>query len=156
VPITGRQSGYRPDIEHPWMALEVKRWARLPERVAEALDQAEKAIEYAQRRQGAGKLPVAIIHADHTRFENSLVVLWLRNADEWFGFAGTERAMPAPFNVLLSPPTQGPQPRGTRKRTCLRVPLRPPLRVQRGGDCATPLLSPPSIPLLASAVWRAW
>jgi hypothetical protein len=45
------------------MALEVKSWAWLPERVAEALDQAEKAAEYAQRRQGASKLPVAIIHA---------------------------------------------------------------------------------------------
>ncbi len=85
VPVTGRQRGYRPDIEHPWLALEVKSWAHLPQRVADALDQAEKAAAFAKRREAVEKLPVAIIHGKSSHRGNSLVVMRLDDFLEWFG-----------------------------------------------------------------------
>jgi hypothetical protein len=85
VPVSGRQRGYRPDVEHPWLALEVKSWARLPGRVAEAMDQAEKAAAFAKRREGVEKLPLAVIHAKGSHRENSLVVMRLDDFLAWFG-----------------------------------------------------------------------
>jgi hypothetical protein len=85
VPVTGRQRGYRPDIEHPWLALEVKSWAALPQRVVDALDQAEKAAAYAKRREAVEKLPVAVIHGKASHRGNSLVVMRLDDFLEWFG-----------------------------------------------------------------------
>jgi hypothetical protein len=85
VPVTGRQRGYRPDIEHQWLALEVKSWANLPQRVVEAMDQAEKAAAYAKRREATEKLPVAVIHGKSSHRGNSLVVMRLDDFLEWFG-----------------------------------------------------------------------
>jgi hypothetical protein len=85
VPVTGRHRGYRPDIDHPWLALEVKSWAQLPQRVADAMDQAEKAAAYAKGREGVGKLPVAVIHGKSSHRGNSLVVVRLDDFLEWFG-----------------------------------------------------------------------
>ena len=85
VPVTGRQRGYRPDVDHPWLALEVKSWASLPQRVAEAMDQAEKAAVWAKRREQRDKLPVAVIHGKSTHRGNSLVVMRLDDFLDWFG-----------------------------------------------------------------------
>ena len=85
VPVTGRQRGYAPDIEHSWLAIEGKSWANLPQRVADAMDQAEKAAAFAKQRQGVEKLPVAILHGKSSHRDNSLVVLRLDDFLEWFG-----------------------------------------------------------------------
>ena len=85
VPVTGRGRGWAPDVEHPWLAIEVKSWVHLPARIKEAVDQAEKAAAWAKRRRNSDRLPVAIIHATHTSFDNSLVVMRLKDAEEWFG-----------------------------------------------------------------------
>jgi hypothetical protein len=85
VPVTGRQRGYRPDVDHPWLAVEVKSFATLPQRVAEAMDQAEKAAAYAKRREQCDKLPVAVIHSKNTHRGNSLVVMRLSDFLDWFG-----------------------------------------------------------------------
>jgi hypothetical protein len=85
VPVTGRERGYRPDVDHPWLAIEVKSWASLPQRVAEAMDQAEKAAAWAKRREQRDKLPVAVIHGKSTRRGNSLVVIRLDDFLDWFG-----------------------------------------------------------------------
>jgi hypothetical protein len=85
VPVTGRQRGYRPDVDHPWLAIEVKSWARLPQRVEEAMDQAEKAAAWAKRREQRDKLPIAVIHGKGSRRGNSLVVMRLDDFLDWFG-----------------------------------------------------------------------
>jgi hypothetical protein len=85
VPVTGRQRGYQPDVQHPWLAIEVKSFASLPQRVADAMDQAEKAAAYAKRRDQGDKLPVAVIHGKSTHRGNSLVVIRLDDFLDWFG-----------------------------------------------------------------------
>lgn len=85
VPVTGRQRGYRPDVDHPWLAVEVKSFMSLPQRVADAMDQAEKAAAYAKRREQRDKLPVAVIHAKRSHRGNALVVMRLDDFLDWFG-----------------------------------------------------------------------
>lgn len=79
VPVTGRSRGSAPDVDHPWLSLEVKAWERLPERVADALRQAEAA-----NLTGA-KLPAAIIVANGAQLRSAMVVLRLSDFMEWFG-----------------------------------------------------------------------
>ena len=86
VPVSGRKRGWAPDIEHPWLALEVKSFAALPPRVREAIDQAVKAAEWMRQKRGEDKLPVGILHLSHTDMGNSLVIMRLKDAEAWFGF----------------------------------------------------------------------
>lgn len=85
VPVTGRERGYTPDIEHPWLAIEVKSFALLPPRVREAIEQAVKAAEWMKRKRGEDKLPVGILHLKNTDMGNSLVIMRLKDAEAWFG-----------------------------------------------------------------------
>ena len=85
VPVTGRQRGYAPDVQHRWLAIEVKSFASLPQRVADAMDQAEKAAAWAKRREQRDKLPIAVIHGKSTHRGNSLVVMRLDDFLDWFG-----------------------------------------------------------------------
>ena len=65
VPITGRQRGDAPDVEHPTLAIEVKRRTRARDQlqawVMEAMAQAEASAATAQERTGAVKTPVVVI-----------------------------------------------------------------------------------------------
>lgn len=86
VPVTGRQRGKaHSDLISSWLSVEVKTRKALPVLLADAMDSAERGAEYAQRRDGTARLPIAVIHADHTDYRNSLVVMRLRDADDWFG-----------------------------------------------------------------------
>jgi len=85
VPVTGRQRGYQPDVSHPWLSVEVKSFAALPQRVADAMDQAEKAAAWAKRREQRDKLPIAVIHGKRTHRGKSLVVMRLDDFLDWFG-----------------------------------------------------------------------
>ncbi len=85
VPVTGRQRGYQPDVQHPWLAIEVKSLGSLPQTMAKAIDQAEKAAAYAKRREQRDKLPVAVIHGKSSHRGNSLVVMRLDDFLDWFG-----------------------------------------------------------------------
>lgn len=84
VPVSGRTRGDAPDIDHPWLSIEAKSWSRMPERVVDALRQAEAAAR-------DGKLPVALIHGNGERYERALVVLRLGDFLEWFGGGREER-----------------------------------------------------------------
>ena len=84
-PVSGRQCGYRPDVSHGTLAIECKSWARLPERVREALEQAERAAEWAARRGEPGKLPIAVIHGGRSRMCKALVVMRLEEFVGRFG-----------------------------------------------------------------------
>lgn len=70
--MTGRARGDVPDIAHPTLSIEVKAWRNLPARVLEAMEQAEAAAK------GTDKLPIAVIHRDFRGFDDSLVVMRLR------------------------------------------------------------------------------
>jgi hypothetical protein len=85
VPVTGRQRGYQPDVSHPWLAIECKSVANLPQGVAKAMDQAEAAAAWAKHREQRNKLPIAVIHGKSTHRGNSLVVMRLDDFLDWFG-----------------------------------------------------------------------
>jgi len=72
VPVTGRQRGDAPDIEHDALSVEVKSRKSLPAWLLGALDQAHAACE-------DHKMPVVVLHEDRTPYTESLVVLRLND-----------------------------------------------------------------------------
>lgn len=85
VPVTGRVRGWAPDIEHQTLSLEVKTRKRMPLLLRVGMDQAVKAAGWYVRKGKGDRLPVLVIHEDGTHFENSLVVVRLKDAQEWWG-----------------------------------------------------------------------
>lgn len=75
VPVTGRQRGCAPDIEHPLFAIEVKHRASLPSWIVDALDQAVKSVR-------KDKVPVVILHENRMAYGNSLVLMKLGDLKE--------------------------------------------------------------------------
>ena len=90
VPVTGRVRGWAPDIEHPVLALEVKTRKRMPLLLATGMAQAVAAAGWYVKKGKGSRLPVLIIHQDGTHFENSLVVVRLKDAQEWWGLGDVE------------------------------------------------------------------
>ena len=83
VPITGRQRGSAPDIEHPDYAVEVKYGRMLSSRMQTALEQASMAAA------GTTKTPlVCISHARKGPLGNVNVVMMY--ADDWLELAGLD------------------------------------------------------------------
>jgi Holliday junction resolvase len=85
VPVSGRTRGYAPDIEHPWLALEIKSRKNLPLFLANGMDQAEKAAAWAKRRQDKDKLPCLISHQDGRHYDNAVISFRLKDWLEWWG-----------------------------------------------------------------------
>jgi len=77
---TGNRGTATADIEHDWLAVEIKHTSRPPQRVEAALIQAERAAS-------DGQLPVAIIHTTGKRGSDDLLVMRLGDFAEWFGNA---------------------------------------------------------------------
>ena len=73
VPITGRQRGDTPDIEHAALSIEVKSRKSLPAWLLKALNQAQAASNDGK------KMPVVVLHQDHAPYAHSLVVLKLKD-----------------------------------------------------------------------------
>jgi hypothetical protein len=78
VPVTGRQRGSAPDVEHPWLSVECKHRKSLPAWILDAMAQARAAAREDQ-------LPVAILHEAGRRHADSLVLVRLADFVEWFG-----------------------------------------------------------------------
>lgn len=72
VPVTGRQRGATPDIEHPTLSIEVKSRKTLPVWLLDAMEQAQAASE-------DGWLPVAVFHQDRKPYRDALVVVRLED-----------------------------------------------------------------------------
>lgn len=72
VPVTGRQRGATPDVEHATLSIEVKSRKTLPAWLLDALEQAQAAST-------DGKLPVAVLHQDRTPYRDALVVVRLED-----------------------------------------------------------------------------
>lgn len=73
VPITGRTRGSAPDIEHPNYSIEVKHRQSVPDWIKDAMDQAEKS------NISGDKLPIVILHEKNMKFENSFVMVRLKD-----------------------------------------------------------------------------
>ncbi len=78
VPVTGRQRGSAPDIQHAFWSPEVKHRKKLPDWLLDALAQAE-----ASKRDD--QLPIVILHEAGQRHANDLVVLRLSDFVDHFG-----------------------------------------------------------------------
>lgn len=76
VPITGRARGSTPDIEHSDYSIEVKHRKAIPEWIKDAMNQAEAS------NKGGEKLPIVILHEKHMRFEDSFVMVRLKDLKE--------------------------------------------------------------------------
>jgi hypothetical protein len=78
VPVSGRGRGDVPDVEHPWLSIEVKHRKVLPNWLHNAMSQARASAK-------DGQLPIAVLHEAGQRHANSLVVVRLSEFIEWFG-----------------------------------------------------------------------
>ncbi len=86
VPLTGRARGKTAsDLLSSWLSVEVKTRKALPVFLADAMDSAERGADFARRRDGNTRLPIVVLHADHTDYRRSLVVMRLGDADDYFG-----------------------------------------------------------------------
>ena len=72
IPVTGRQRGDGPDIEHDALSIEVKSRKALPAWLLGALNQAQAASKN-------GKVSVVVLHQDRAPYAESLVVLRLED-----------------------------------------------------------------------------
>lgn len=72
VPVTGRQRGATPDVEHATLSIEVKSRKALPAWLLDAMEQAEAAAT-------DGRLPVAVLHQDRKPYRDALVVVRLED-----------------------------------------------------------------------------
>jgi hypothetical protein len=70
VPVSGRQRGATPDIEHATLSIEVKSRKTLPAWLLDALAQARAAAK-------DGRVPVVILHQDRQRYRDAAVVVGL-------------------------------------------------------------------------------
>ena len=78
VPVTGRQRGSAPDIEHDFLSVEVKHRKSLPSWLHEAMNQAQ-----ASKR--GDQLPVVILHGKNMEYRNSMVLVRLDDFVDWYG-----------------------------------------------------------------------
>ena len=85
VPVTGRQRGHAPDVEHPWLAIEVKNTRKFPKWLSEAFSQAIASKIQAESKGSQEKLPVVIIKPHRTNIRNGYVMLQVSDFVEWFG-----------------------------------------------------------------------
>lgn len=72
VPVTGRQRGSAPDIQHDVFSIEVKHRAQLPDWLFDAMRQAEAS-------QRGDQIPLAVFHLKGMAYRESLVVLRLED-----------------------------------------------------------------------------
>lgn len=78
VPVTGRQRGSAPDIEHQWLSLEVKHRKALPAWMIDAMNQADASNNGEQ-------LSAVVFHAKQMKYDDSIVMVRLSDFVEWFG-----------------------------------------------------------------------
>jgi hypothetical protein len=79
VPITGRQRGSAPDVEHDHLSIECKHRRVMPQWIKDALDQAVAASDGRQR------LPIVVIHEHGKRHLDDVVMVSMRDWISWYG-----------------------------------------------------------------------
>ena len=78
VPVTGRQRGDAPDIEHAHLAIEVKSRKNMPVFLMDAMAQAKASIR-------GNQTPVVVIHQHGNRYDDAMVVMRLKDFVDWHG-----------------------------------------------------------------------
>jgi len=78
VPVTGRQRGSAPDIEHPWLSVEVKHRKALPGWLLDAQAQADASAK-------PNQLPMVVLHQKQMQYDDSVIMFRLSDFMEWFG-----------------------------------------------------------------------
>lgn len=81
VPVTGRQRGDVPDIQHPTLAIECKHRQSIPGWLTDAMCQAQACRTTEQ-------LPIVVVHEHGRRYDEALVVMRLCDFAE--GDGGSE------------------------------------------------------------------
>jgi len=76
VPVTGRNRGDAPDVEHEDLAIEVKDRKRLPAWIHDALAQATACAR-------PGQLPIAVLHQRGQQYDQSMVVIQIGQFVRW-------------------------------------------------------------------------
>lgn len=71
VPITGRERGDVPDIEHPALSIEVKHRKKLPSLPMKAMEQADAASK------DSGKPSLVVLHQHGQPYEQALIIMRL-------------------------------------------------------------------------------
>jgi hypothetical protein len=79
VPVTGRTMGSAPDIDHPDLAIEVKHGKSIPKLLQKALAQAVAAQGFYLKRNKGDRVPVAIFHPEHARYDESFLIVRIRD-----------------------------------------------------------------------------
>src|SRR5690606_6113413 len=98
VPVTGRQRGDAPDIEHPTLSIEVKAVGKgkrplITERLKDALDQARAASDEMFRRDKRARTPVVVVQqTNNSGRREHYVVLSLEDFIEVAGLEPQEGA----------------------------------------------------------------
>lgn len=78
VPVTGRQRGEAPDIEHDWLSIEVKTREKLPAWIRDAQAQADASNK-------GNQLSIVILHEKGRRYADSHIMMRLEDFIDWFG-----------------------------------------------------------------------
>lgn len=73
-----RQHFEKEDLEHPVLSIQVKHRKQLPKSLVDWMSQAESDA-------ANGKIPCAVLHEERQRYEDSLVVLRLRDLKKILG-----------------------------------------------------------------------
>lgn len=79
VPVTGRQRGSAPDIEHELYSIEVKHRKSLPNWLADAMSQAVASMK------SKDQLPIVVLHQHRQEIGDSYVVVKLKDFASYFG-----------------------------------------------------------------------
>lgn len=77
VPITGRQRGDVPDVEHPFFSIEVKDRQSLPSWLMDAMNQADASIR-------GDKIPIVVLHQKGIQNNKNLAIMRLGNVSEMY------------------------------------------------------------------------
>jgi hypothetical protein len=85
VPITGRQRGATPDVQHKWLAIEVKNTRSFPKWLKDAHLQAIASKVKEESEGSETKLPVVIIKPHRTNVRNGYIMMSLGDFVDWFG-----------------------------------------------------------------------
>ena len=75
-PVSGRQRGYKADIRHEYLSIEVKERQSLPAWLHEAMEQAEAAKQ-------EGQHPIVVLHQKGLKHADDFVVMRLSEFTGW-------------------------------------------------------------------------
>jgi hypothetical protein len=81
IPVTGRTSGERADINHAEYALEVKHGKQVPALLVKALSQAVKAAKFYLDKGEGERIPIVVLHPEGARYDESLLVIQLKDLE---------------------------------------------------------------------------